>query len=229
MALYVLGDLHLSLSSDKPMDVFGAKWADHDRKLRESFSLLSPEDTTVLCGDLSWAMGLEEASEDLRFIDALPGRKIILKGNHDYWWSTARKFYDFCDAHGFSGMHVLNNNCWTYGETALCGTRGWFYEEEKHGEQDAKVFRRELMRLEVSLQAAGDREKLCFLHYPPRFGAYRCQEIQDLLVRYGVTACYYGHLHGASHRAAFEGFWDGIKYSLVSADYLDFRPIRVMD
>ena len=229
MALYAIGDLHLSFGTDKPMDVFGGAWDGYVDKLREGLSVIRPEDTTVLLGDLSWAMSLENAVEDFRFIHEIPGRKIILKGNHDYWWSTARKFYDFCDAHGFSGMHVLNNNCWTYGETALCGTRGWFYEEEEHGEQVAKVFRRELMRLEVSLQAAGDREKLCFLHYPPRFGAYRCQEIQDLLVRYGVTACYYGHLHGASHRAAFEGFWDGIKYSLVSADYLDFRPIRVMD
>lgn len=229
MALYAIGDLHLSFRADKPMDVFGGAWDGYVDKLREGLSVIRPEDTTVLLGDLSWAMSLEDAEEDFRFIHEIPGRKIILKGNHDYWWSTAKKFYDCCETWGFSEMYVLNNNCWTYGDTALCGTRGWFYEEEKHGEQDAKVFRRELMRLETSLQAAGDREKLCFLHYPPRFGAYRCQEIQDLLVRYGVTACYYGHLHGASHRAAFEGTWDGIKYSLVSADYLNFKPIRLMD
>ena len=126
-------------------------------------------------------------------------------------------------------MFVLNNNCWFYGDVALCGTRGWFYEEEKHGEQDAKVFRRELLRLETSLQAAGDREKLCFLHYPPRFGTYRCEEIQELLMRYGVKTCYYGHLHGASHRAAFQGFWEDVRYQLVSADYLDFKPVRIMD
>ena len=229
MALYAIGDLHLSFSADKPMDVFGGAWDGYVDKLREGLREIGPEDTTVLLGDLSWAMNLDDAVEDFRFIHEIPGRKIILKGNHDYWWSTARKFYEFCEAQGFSEMYVLNNNCWTYGDTALCGTRGWFYEEEKHGEQDAKVFRRELMRLETSLQAAGDREKLCFLHYPPRFGAYRCEEVHSLLVRYGVTACYYGHLHGASHRAAFEGFWDGVRYRLASADYLDFKPVRVMD
>ena len=229
MALYAIGDLHLSFGTNKPMDVFGGAWDGYVDKLRAGLSVIGPEDTTVLLGDLTWAMDLEDAEEDFRFIHEIPGRKIILKGNHDYWWSTAKKFYDFCARKGFSDILVLNNNCWTYGDTALCGTRGWFYEEEKHGEQDAKVFRRELMRLEVSLQAAGDREKLCFLHYPPRFGAYRCQEIQDLLVRYGVAACYYGHLHGASHKAAFEGFWDGVKYCLVSADYLDFKPVQVIN
>ena len=229
MALYAIGDLHLSFQADKPMDVFGGAWEGYVEKLRAGLQIIGPEDTTVLLGDLSWSMSLDTAVEDFRFIDQIPGRKIILKGNHDYWWSTAKKFYDFCARNGFSDLFVLNNNCWLYGETALCGTRGWFYEEERHGEQDAKVFRRELMRLEVSLQAAGEREKLCFLHYPPRFGAYRCQEIQDLLTRYGVKTCYYGHLHGASHKAAFQGFWEDVRYQLVAADYVDFKPVLVME
>ena len=229
MALYAIGDLHLSFEADKPMDVFGGAWDGYVDKLRAGLKVISPEDTTVLLGDLSWAMSLDTAVEDFRFISEIPGRKIILKGNHDYWWSTAKKFYAFCEANGFANMFVLNNNCWTYGDVALCGTRGWFYEEEKHGEQDAKVFRRELLRLETSLQAAGDREKLCFLQYPPRFGTYRCEEIQELLMRYGVKTCYYGHLHGASHRAAFQGFWEDVRYQLVSADYLDFKPVRIMD
>ena len=230
MALYGIGDLHLSLSGNKSMDVFGGAWEGYVDKLREGLSVIGPGDTTVLPGDLTWAMSLDEnAVADFRFISEIPGRKILLKGNHDYWWSTAKKFYAFCENHGFSDMWVLNNNCWFYGDTAICGTRGWFYEEEKHGAHDEKVFRRELLRLEASLRAAGDHEKLCFLHYPPRFGAYRCQEIQDLLVRYGVTACYYGHLHGASHKAAFQGFWDGVKYQMLSADYLDFKPVKIME
>ncbi len=229
MALYAIGDLHLSFQVDKPMDVFGGAWVGYVDKLREGLKRIGPEDTTVLLGDLTWGMSLDKAVEDFRFINAIPGRKILLKGNHDYWWSTAKKFYDFCRQQGFSDMLILNNNCWTYGDYAICGTRGWFYEEERHGAQDEKVFRRELMRLETSLKEAGDREKLCFLHYPPRFGAYRCQEIQDMLTQYGVKACYYGHLHGASHKTAFQGFWGDVRYQLVAADYLDFRPIQVLD
>ncbi len=228
MALYAIGDLHLSLQADKPMDVFGGNWQGYVEKLRVGLGHIGPEDTTVLLGDLSWGMSLDAAMEDFRFISQIPGRKIIVKGNHDYWWSTAKKFYDFCEEHGFEQLLVLNNNCWSYGETALCGTRGWFYEEERSGVQDEKIFKRELLRLETSLRAAGDREKLCFLHYPPRYGSYRCQEIQSLLRQYGVRHCYYGHLHGASHKLAFQGVWDGVQYHLVSADYLNFRPLQVL-
>ena len=227
MALYGIGDLHLSFQTNKPMDVFGGAWNGYVDKLREGLKVIGPEDTTVLLGDLSWAMSFDTAVEDFAFINAIPGRKIILKGNHDYWWSTAKKFYDFCGQNGFENMLVLNNNCWFYEDLAICGTRGWFYEEEKHGQHDEKVFKRELLRLEASLQAAGDREKLCFLHYPPRFGTYRCQEIQDLLTRYGVRECYYGHLHGASHKAAFQGFWEDVRYQLLSADYLNFSPVQI--
>ena len=230
MALYVLGDLHLSLASDKPMDVFGSKWADHDRRLRENFAQLTNADTTVLCGDLSWSMSLEEASEDLRFIDALPGRKIILKGNHDYWWATAAKMQALFRRLGISSIEILHNNCCLYGETALCGTRGWFFEEESGGAHDRKIMNREIMRLEASLKAAGEREKLCFLHYPPRYGAdYVCREITELLSAYGVRECYYGHLHGPGQKGAVQGWVEGIHYQLVSADYLGFIPRRIRD
>ena len=230
MALYVLGDLHLSLASDKPMDVFGSKWADHDRRLRENFAQLTNVDTTVLCGDLSWAMSLEEASEDLRFIDALPGRKIILKGNHDYWWATAAKMQTLFQRLGISSIEILHNNCCLYGETALCGTRGWFFEEESGGAHDRKIMNREIMRLEASLKAAGEREKLCFLHYPPRYGAeYVCREITELLSAYGVRECYYGHLHGPGQKGAVQGWVEGIHYQLVSADYLGFIPRKIRD
>ena len=229
MALWTIGDLHLCLGADKPMDVFGGNWQGYMQKLERNLSAISPEDTVVLLGDLSWALGIEQAKEDFAFIDRIPGRKIIIKGNHDYWWTTAAKFNRFCEENGFSDLFVLNNNCFFYGETALCGTRGWFYEEEKEGTHDEKIFRRELGRLETSLKAAGEREKLCFLHYPPKYKGYECPEILELLQNYGVTRCFYGHLHADSHRLAVEGVRDGIEYRLVSADYVDFMPQRIMD
>lgn len=229
MALYTIGDLHLSLGAPKPMDVFGGKWVGYMEKLAQGLSVIQPEDTTVLCGDLSWALGLDQAQADFAWIDRIPGRKIILKGNHDYWWSTASKFYKFCGENGFSQQYILNNNCYEYDGWAICGTRGWFFEEEKSGEHDTKVFRRELMRLEASLKAAGDRPKMVFLHYPPRYRGYECREIIDLMEQYQVRRCYYGHLHSESHRLAIEGLWGGVEYRLVAADYTDFRPVKVLD
>lgn len=228
MALYAIGDLHLCLGAPKPMDVFGGAWVGYMDKLREGLSVIGPEDTTVLLGDLSWALDLQTARADFHWIDQIPGRKIILKGNHDYWWSTAAKFYKFCQDNGFSNQFILNNNHYEYDGWALCGTRGWFYEEEYGDKHDGKVFRRELIRLEASLKSAGNLPKLVFLHYPPRYKGYLCQEILDLLKTYGVSRCYYGHLHGASHKLAMEGLWDGVEYRLVSADRLNFRPFTVI-
>lgn len=227
MALYAIGDTHLSLASDKPMDVFGGGWTGYVDKLKEGFQVISPEDTVVICGDVSWGMSLEEARADFAFLDALPGgRKLLLKGNHEYWWTTASKMKAFFAENGFSTLDILHNNCHFYGETALCGTRGWFYEEDR-GEHSAKIFNRELIRLEASLKAAGEREKLCFLHYPPLYQGYRCQEILDLLERYRVSLCCYGHLHGGSHRLAVTGRQGSVDYALVSADYLGFRPLKI--
>lgn len=228
MALYAIGDLHLCLGADKPMDIFGGAWIGYMDKLRQGLSVIQSEDTTVLLGDLSWALDLSGAKEDFSFINGIPGKKIILKGNHDYWWSTQAKFGKFCAENGFSDISILNNNHFEYQGFAICGTRGWFYEEEKSGEHDEKVFRRELMRLERSLQSAGDLPKLVFLHYPPRYKGYECPEILELLSQYGVSQCFYGHLHGASHALAMEGLWDSISYRLVSADRLDFTPYCVM-
>lgn len=227
MALYAIGDLHLSFEADKPMDVFGKLWTGYVDKLRTGLSVIGPEDTTVLMGDLSWSMDLDHAVRDFAFINAIPGRKIILKGNHDYWWTTASKFYKFCQAQGFSNMEILNNNCYFYGDAAICGTRGWFFEEERGGDHDAKILNRELMRLEASLKAAGDREKLVFLHYPPVYRGYRCQPILELLRRYQVNRCWYGHLHSESHKLAIIGEYEGIDFRLAAADYTGFRPIVV--
>ena len=229
MALYAIGDLHLCLGAPKPMDIFGGAWEGYMDKLKAGMSCITEEDTTVLLGDLSWALDLASAREDFAWIDEIPGRKIILKGNHDYWWSTAAKFYHFCDNNGFRDMYILNNNAYEYGDWAICGTRGWFYEENRHGDHDEKVFKRELCRLEASLKAAGDRPKMVFLHYPPRYKGYTCQEILDLLDKYQVRHCFFGHLHGASHGLAMEGPWDGVDYRLVAADYLNFTPFKVFE
>ena len=227
MALYAIGDLHLCLGAEKPMDIFGGAWVGYMDKLKEGLSVIRPEDTTVLLGDLSWALGLEEAKADFAWINEIPGRKIILKGNHDYWWSTASKFYSFCGENGFENQLILNNNHYEYDGFAICGTRGWFFEEEKSGEHDEKVFKRELIRLEASLQSAGELPKIVFLHYPPKYKGYECPEILELLQRYDVRRCFYGHLHGASHGLAMEGVWDGIDFKLVSADKLNFKPYLV--
>ena len=227
MALYAIGDLHLCLGAAKPMDIFGGEWIGYMDKLKQGISVIGPEDTTVLLGDISWALDLQEAEADFQWIDKIPGRKIILKGNHDYWWSTAAKFYKFCNEHEFADQWILHNNHYEYDGWAICGTRGWFFEEEKSAEHDEKVFRRELQRLEASLRSSGDLPKIVFLHYPPLYKGYRCEEILALLKQYDVRRCYYGHLHGASHGLAMEGIWGGIEYKLVSADKLRFQPYRI--
>ena len=228
MALYAIGDLHLCLGAPKPMDIFGGAWVGYMDKLQEGISRIQPDDTTILLGDLSWALDLPSAKADFAWIDQIPGRKIILKGNHDYWWSTATKFYKFCNENNFSNQYILNNNCYQYDEWAICGTRGWFFEEDRSGAHDEKVFRRELIRLETSLQAAGDMPKLVFLHYPPRYKGYECLEILELLKRYDVRRCFYGHLHGGSHGLAIEGVWDGIDFKLVASDRLNFQPYQIL-
>ncbi len=227
MALYAIGDLHLALGGDKPMNVFGELWENHTEKLRQGFAKLNSDDVCVLCGDLSWSMGLENALEDFLFIASLPGRKIILKGNHDYWWSTASKAKKFFAAHGISTIEILNNNSFTYGDFAICGTRGWFYEEETGDGHDRKIMLREVGRLRASLESAGKREKLVFLHYPPLYLKYRCEEILALLREHGVRLCCYGHIHGKGCRVSFNGWQSGTEFRLVSADHLNFVPMRI--
>lgn len=229
MALYAIGDLHLSMGSDKPMDVFGERWQNHTEKLKAGFAALNDDDVCVLCGDLSWAMGLDASAADFRFINELPGKKIVLKGNHDYWWSTASAAKRMFERNGIDTIDILYNNAFTYGDYALCGTRGWFFEEETGGEHDKKIMRREIMRLEASLKATEDRKKLVFLHYPPIFQRYRCQEILDLLREYEVSLCCYGHIHGKGCAAAFNGLREGTEFRLVSADFVNFSPVKLMD
>jgi predicted phosphohydrolase len=229
LALYAIGDLHLSLGCDKPMDIFGGGWNNYVEKIKSGFSTLKPDDVCVLCGDSSWGMTFEESLEDFKFISELPGKKIILKGNHDYWWNTVKKLGAFFSENGIKNIDILNNNCFLYENAAICGTRGWMTEGEVDTEHNTKIMAREAGRLCASLQAAGNAEiKLCFLHYPPLVDSYCCQEIIDIMREYGVTRCYYGHLHGKSCNRAKVGMHDGIDYQLVSADHLGFVPMKIL-
>ena len=170
MSLFAIGDLHLALGApEKNMEAFGGRWVGYMDKIRRGFDLVRPEDLCVICGDLCWSMDLESALPDFQFLNDLPGKKLLLKGNHDYWWTTAAKMNAFFAQNGLDSLSLLHNNCVLWEETALCGTRGWFYEEETGTEHDGKILRREAGRLRTSLQAAGEREKLAFLHYPPLY------------------------------------------------------------
>ena len=229
MSLFAIGDMHLSLGSDKPMDIFGPRWKDHVRKLREGFEPLTDEDVCVLCGDTSWASDLDGALADFQFIVSLPGKKIVLKGNHDYWWTSAAKMNAFFEKNSIQSISILHNNAYPYGEdAAICGTKGWFYEESRGTEHDRKLIAREALRLEASLKAAGDRDKYVFLHYPPKYGGYLCKEILSLLRQYEVKVCCSGHLHADSLRLAFNGEYEGTRFLCVSGDGISFRPCKIL-
>ena len=226
MALFVLGDTHLSLGGAKPMDVFPG-WNGYVEKLEANWrKLVKPEDTVVLAGDISWSMRLADTRKDFAFLNGLPGHKLIMKGNHDYWWSTANKMNAFFRAEGFDTLRLLHNNSYTVDGYALCGTRGWLFDaDEPH---DEKVMNREIGRLRLSLQAAEPgKEKLVFLHYPPVYTGADAPEIVAVLKEYGIRRCFYAHLHGKAIRFAVQGEVDGIRYKLVSADGLQFCPYKI--
>ncbi len=226
MSIFAIGDLHLSLGADKPMDVF-LGWEGYVARLERNWrTMIGPQDTVILAGDTSWAMKLEETRTDFAFLQSLPGQKWLLKGNHDYWWTTARKMETFLAQQGFSSLHILHNNCCRVGDTALCGTRGWPFDDTQA--QSAKIMAREAGRLRLSLEAGrGAAQILAFLHYPPVFGNTGARELTELLHAYGVQRCFYGHLHGKAIRYAVQGVRDGIAYKLISADGLDFCPYPV--
>ena len=227
MSIYAIGDPHLSLSSDKPMDIFPG-WDDYVGRLKRNWeALVKPNDTVILAGDISWALKLEEVKADFAFLDALPGKKLILKGNHDYWWQTKKKLDDFIEKNGFSSLSILFNNAYRIGDTVVCGSRGWFFDDDEGKEK--KVLLREAGRLRMSIEAAlelgGTSENtVAFLHYPPVTLELQCEEIMDVLKEYGIKKCFFGHLHGPSLKNAVNGVVDGIKFELVSADYLKFCP-----
>lgn len=232
MALYTIADLHLPLGIDKPMDIFGSRWENYVERLRENWqSKVSPDDTVVISGDFSWATYLEQSVRDFEYLHALNGKKILLKGNHDYWWTTSKKLLEFTEEHGFTDALFLQNNYFMYNNTAICGTRGWSNpQSDGFGAEDKKIFDREVLRLELSLKAArGCDEIFVFTHYPPLSPSCEENDFVRMMKNYPVTKCFYGHLHGASHNNAVEGTIDGIEYKLTSADYLGFDPIKIID
>lgn len=232
MAIYAISDLHLALSVDKPMDVFGARWANYMDRLEESWrSTVGENDHVLIPGDISWATYLDQAYEDFRFIDGLPGKKIISKGNHDYWWTTKSKLDKFISENGFSTISFMHNNSYTFEGASVCGTRGWNMPgEDGYSTEDAKIYQRELQRLELSLKDARVDEGgrlIVAMHFPAFNSKGVFSGFLDIMQRYNVKLCIYGHLHGDAHKNAVEGRVKGIEFRLVAADYISFKPVRL--
>ena len=231
MKLFAIADLHLPGGDDKPMDVFGTHWEGHFRRIsRDWDERVGPEDMVLIPGDISWAMQISHAVPDLEAIAARPGRKLILKGNHDYWWSSLTQVRSVLPP----GMEAVQHSAADLGELVVCGTRGWDFPtaERPLPPEDRKIYQRELLRLELALQAgrqlADGRPLIVMMHYPPLYDMQRQTAFTDLLERYGAAWCVYGHLHGAGIRVAFEGEQRGIRYALTSCDSLDFT-LREID
>ena len=227
MSLFVIGDLHLSLSTDKSMDIFGG-WDDYVNRLRNNWKeKVIDSDTVVIPGDISWAMSIEEAYDDFKFINDLPGNKIILKGNHDYWWTTKSKADKFFNVNNFNTLNVLHNNHYEYDGIGICGTRGWINDGSEPA--DAKVIAREAMRLDRSIQSAVDKglKPIVFLHYPPIYGPDTNYDILDVLLKHNIKNVYYGHLHSYATKNALNGRCYGIDFRLISSDYLQFSPLDI--
>ena len=225
MALYTISDLHLSFSCDKPMDVFKG-WENHTEKLKSNWNhLVKNEDTVVLPGDFSWGLKLEDTLKDFQFLNQLNGQKIILKGNHDLWWQTKKKTEEFLKNNNIDTVKILFNNAYLAEGIAICGTRGWFYDCK---ENDKKVLNREVGRLEASITEALklNAPLAVFLHYPPVYSGFVCEEIIEVLKKYDIKKVYHGHIHGAGFNNAVKEY-EGIEFKLVSCDCNNFTPIIV--
>ena len=224
MSIFAIGDTHLSLNSDKPMNIFKG-WDDYVERLSANWqAVVEPKDTVVVMGDVSWAMSLSEAQKDFTFLNELPGQKIILKGNHDYWWNTRRKMEDFFVENGFSTLHILHNNAFLVDGFSICGTRGWFYDDTQS--EPEKVLLREVQRLKTSIDAgrALGGEPIVFLHYPPITLQQRCKPILDLLEQEKIERCFHAHLHGSAAYSSYRGEFQGTHFELLSGDFLKFCP-----
>lgn len=233
MSIFAIADLHLALGKDKPMDIFGGRWSNYMEKLKINWmSLVKEEDSVIIPGDISWATYIENAFPDFEFIEALPGRKIISKGNHDYWWTTASKLNKYLEANQFKTISFMHNNAYSIEGKAICGTRGWKCPgEDDFKKEDEKIYKREVERLELSIKAALAFEqdiKHVFLHYPPVTSKTQESGFIDVMNKYGITRCYYGHLHGEGIKGAVEGEYQGVNLKLISADYLNFMPIQII-
>lgn len=226
--LFTIGDLHLSLGTDKPMDIFHG-WDNYLERLTENWKrIVNDDDTVVIAGDISWAMKLSECEKDFSYINSLPGNKILLKGNHDYWWNTVSKINRYLGENQFDRIKILFNNSFEIDEYNICGTRGWGIDCEKI--EDIKILNRECGRLKLSLDSVKNKSKetIVFLHYPPIYADNVCEEIIDILKEYNINKCYYGHIHGSKMiKAAFNGKYEGIKFKLISCDAVKFTPTLV--
>lgn len=229
MSLFVIADLHLPFSNGKTMNFFRG-WNNYvDRLYKNWQKKVSPEDTVVMPGDFSWAGRLEETLGDFRFLQKLNGKKIILRGNHDYWWGTMTKMTKYFEDNCISDVTVIHNTCAEYeGGYAICGTRGWV---DDNGESETKkIINREAIRLELSITEAEKRnlKPIVFLHYPPVYSYGENEQIMNTLRKHNIKKCFYGHLHGTNaHAAAVTGLYDGIEFYLVSSDFLQFDPLDI--
>lgn len=230
MAIYVIGDLHLSFSTNKPMDIFGRNWQNYEEKVKKDWLLkVKPEDTVILPGDFSWAMYLDETEKDFEFINNLPGKKILLKGNHDYWWTTLTSMRKYIKEENFENIDFLYNNSYEIENKIIAGTKGWNISGEQ---EDIRLTKREVARLELSIKSGiekygNDKEIIVFMHYPPLTKTNIDTDYTRLMKKYGIKRCYYGHLHANSIKDAVEGNVDGIEYKLVSSDGLDFKLVEI--
>lgn len=234
MAVYAISDLHLSAAEDKPMDIFGGNWLGYMNKLQDNWrTKIGNDDTVIIPGDLGWAMNLESAIEDFRWLYKMPGKKILLKGNHDYWWTTLTKMYRFLDDNNISEISFLFNNSYERDGMAICGTRGWICpEDENFKPEDAVIYKREIERLKTSVSAAKTMVNngkahtiIAVMHFPPFDSRRQETEFTEIICNSGIKVCIYGHLHSEGVRNAVEGLYNGVEYKLVSSDYLNFTPL----
>ena len=235
MAIYAIADLHLDTrSNQKSMEIFGNRWKDYVIKIQKNWNKLIKEtDTVIIPGDISWALNLNEATDDLQWIEALPGRKILLKGNHDFWWNTASKMQQFFCENCITSIGILNNTAFEVENYIIAGSRGWFTDASMQNTTQkidySKIINREAVRLRLSLEAAkklqnqSNKEILVFLHFPPVWGDFRCEEILSLLKEFDITRCYFGHIH-STYTVPSAFFENGVRFQIISADYLDFIP-----
>lgn len=231
MAIYAISDLHLSFGTNKPMDVFGYHWENHTLRLSENWrSRITEEDWVLVPGDISWGINMDEADPDLAFIEQLPGRKILSKGNHDYWWSTLNKFSEHFRQRNYHTLHILHNNAYSLGNITVCGSRGWkSKDEDDFCKEDQKIYSRELERLKLSLregQKLGG-ELVAMLHYPPFDLRHRPNDFGNMLKEFGVKTCIYGHIHGKANESWKDEIIDSVRYHLVSCNLIDFNPLKL--
>ena len=231
MSIYAIADLHLSFNTDKPMDIFGPNWENHAEKIKQDWiEKVKEEDTVLIPGDFSWETYLEDTYKDFEFLNSLPGRKILLKGNHDYWWTTLTNIQNYLKENNFNTIDILFNNSFEVENYAIAGTRGWDYTKSN----ERKIIEREIGRLEISLKNAKSKNKeiIVCMHYPPISKNYLDNEFERkilyILKEYNVKRCIYGHLHGTSHSGAITGEVEGIKFDLVSADFLNFKLLKLI-